>query len=258
MSQSSFRRMADVMGPEVIRHLGRIAPVLFGGALLTILAGLVLIYVHYQTNVNPLVLLVDPVAESGLPAYTGVYSNVGILMWWSAATVCTLCGALLWSERRVTQLSRFLLVLGLYSAVLCLDDMFLLHEEAGLRLAQYLDLSDNLHVRSILEAPFFLAYAALSVYVVRRFWSVIRDTDFLLLGAAVGSLASSAGIDVAVYMFPGNVSRPVVADIAEDLLKLNGIVLWLAYAVRTGCQRVRSRMNQVGRSRGTRRATSPC
>jgi len=250
--------MAEVTGPEINRQMRRIAPVLLGGAFLTFLAGLFLIYVHYRTDVNPLVLLVDPNAESGLPPYTGVYSNVGILMWWSAATVCILCGALLWSKRTVTPVSRFLLVLGLYSAVLCLDDMFLLHEEVGLRLAQYLDMTDNPHARSVLEAPIVLAYTALTTYVVLRFWPIIRDTDFLLLGASVGSLAASTGIDVAVHLFPGNVTRPVVADIAEDLLKLNGIMLWLAYAARTGCLRVRNRMNQASHNGGTRRTTAPC
>jgi len=224
----------------------RIFPILAGIGSLVVVAGLVLIYVHYRTPVNPLVLLVDPFAEVGLPAYTGVYTNVGILLWCASAVVWFFSAALLWQQPGTASLRCMFTSLGLFSAVLCLDDMFLLHEELGLRLAMAFNLTATPHARSVLEAPMFVAYAALGACIVLRYWDAIRRTDYLLLASATISLAASIVIDVGIYALPSEFDRWLyVADIAEDLLKLGGILFWFAYAARTGFLSVRQAMSEL-------------
>jgi hypothetical protein len=232
------RRVGFVI--KMDHQLRRIAPVLVGVTLLTILACFVLAYVQFRTSIRAALLLGDPVAVADLPRYTGVVSNIGILLWAGSTTVCLYSGALLWPVREGADRSRYLMFLGLFSALLCLDDLFLLHEELGDGLAILFGMPPS--ANRALEAWAFLGYLALSAFMVLRYWPTIRRTDFLLLVAAGGCLAVSASIDVSHALFPSLFSGPFVDDVAkaaEDVAKLSGILLWCAYAVRASATGVR-------------------
>ena len=107
---------------------------------LTILLPVVMIYVvlDLQRVVPIKLLLRDANAEAhdptlGLLFFQGAFSNVGILLWWTAAIVSAFTYFLLrivLRTRATTRLSKtFLLYMALFTGVLVLDDLFMLHEE---------------------------------------------------------------------------------------------------------------------------------
>lgn len=131
--------------------------------------------------------LVDPIALMKAPAYTGLVSNVGILLWSAAASVCLFSYAMYDGHHRVR---RFLLVSGLVTGVLGLDDFFLLHE----LVLPGLGIDQSLIVAS---------YGVMILVYLWRFRDIIMQSQFLLLLIALGLLGTSAGIDQFLPRFKG-------------------------------------------------------
>ena len=103
------------------------------------------------------------------------------------------------------------------------------------------------------EGLIFIVYAALIGSNFWHFRETIRTTQYLLLLAAVGSLGLSMGIDVSFQLDLNgrNTFRETVLsvswganaiDIAEEILKLNGALLWLFYFAQTSFRGVRDTM----------------
>jgi hypothetical protein len=151
----------------------------------------------------------------GTKFYVGALSNIGVLLWCTAASVSIFTSHALRRSARNEDLRRFLLWFGVLSAVLMLDDLFLLHEGF---FPKYLHLPQ----------PLVLAlYGLLALGVLVRFGRSILSTDYRLLALALVFL----GLSVLIDLMPPiqSVYRPLL----EDGLKLAGIVLWSAYIVRT-------------------------
>ena len=94
----------------------------------SVLLGAVL-FLHVWKNIPVGHLTADPIALADeLPVYSGFLSQVGILIWSAAASICFFCAKRLWHTRAERELKRFLVVSGAFTLWLALDDMFLLHE----------------------------------------------------------------------------------------------------------------------------------
>lgn len=209
-------------------------------AVVLVIAGLIVVAVHYGTEVNVLVLTVDPVAEVGLAPYVGVFSHIGVLLHWSAATVALLSSWLLRNSGQDAAITRLLFGLGALSGWLALDDLFLIHEEIGLWLAKTLD---RLEDRSLLEAPVFLAYGLVWILLLMQNRSVLRQTPYLLLVLALAGFGLSIAIDIGEFILPDIAdSTPwmkTTISMAEDIAKLGGILFLLHYILLTGASRIR-------------------
>lgn len=218
------------------RQVRGVVATVVGVSLTTAAAGLLIVYVYYVKEAHPEVLLADPIAAAG-GRHVGIFTTIGVMLW-SATTAVLLYGAALVSRARgLTRVPRYLLLLGLFTLLLCLDDFYFIHEDVGVALAKMLGVADNQHAISSLEAPYFLIYVAFTGFLILRYRDIIRRGAFLLLLAAGLCFGGSLAIDVGVHLFPGPITdhpkRLLVADVMEDLLKLAGIQLWLAYAVST-------------------------
>ncbi len=199
---------------------------LLGRLSLTVLLPVVALYllVALQRLVPFGVLLRDANATAydprfGLPFYRGALSNLGILLWWSAATVYAFTAALLRRRALGTGPGRtFLVYLAGFTGLLALDDLFMLHEEV-------------LPVR--LGVPEAAVYALYGAAAAGLLWFVreLLDTDFLVLGLAFVFFACSVLIDAGVLLLFGLSGGASL--FAEDLAKMLGIVLWLVFALRT-------------------------
>ena len=154
----------------------------------------------------------DPLATLEAPFYIGAISNVGVLAWAAAATICFFTSCLLRHEAGQVAPRRFLLYFGLLTALLLADDLFLLHEDV---LYGYL---------RVPEVVTFGVYGLLGAIGVVRFRSVIRGTDVLLLGMALALWCLSLLSD----LMPDARAQHLV----EDGAKLVGILAWLAYLAR--------------------------
>jgi hypothetical protein len=98
---------------------------------------LILAVVFGQPYVRPSFLLLDPAAllrERGMEPgrgllYFGAASNLGVLVWSAAASVCLFTALLLARRSTHTAAAWFLFVSGLFTTMLVVDDFFLIHEE---------------------------------------------------------------------------------------------------------------------------------
>jgi len=97
--------------------------------------------------------------------------------------------------------------------------MFLLHE----------DLLPN-HL-GVWEPLTYVGYAGLGLLYLKRFYSIILDTEYLLLGLALFLLGISASLDVVwnqhIIALPSR-----IVFLVEDGAKFTGIVSWLLYSAR--------------------------
>jgi hypothetical protein len=174
-------------------------------------------------GLHPERALRDPAAYMDFPFYIGVFSNLGVLGWWSAAATALLAAALL----RADPAARSVLFWGgILSAALAIDDLFLLHEEA---LPRFAGLPEDALVA--LHALATLAY-------LWRFRAVHASIAPGLLGAALVLFALSVGVDL-IDLFEGPDGTSVLL---EDGAKFAGICAWATYHAVLAHQLVARRM----------------
>ena len=155
-------------------------------------------------------LVRDTNAIAGQPAYFGFYSNLGILLW--AVAACSALFGWLSLRRLCIELPglRPLMLGGLFAAIACLDDLFMLHENAYL-----IGIPEK--AAMAFYALFLLAFAASTL-------PVLDKTKWLLLAASLGSLAISTLVDLADLQIAGSV-------LIEEAFKLSGIAFLASYLV---------------------------
>jgi hypothetical protein len=69
----------------------------------------------------------DPTAAVGALCYAGLFSSIGVLFWCSAAAICLFGTGILFSQPTNKEPATIILCSGLFTTVLLLDDLFLLH-----------------------------------------------------------------------------------------------------------------------------------
>jgi hypothetical protein len=150
-----------------------------------------------------------------MPVYTGFLSNMGMLFWSSTVAVCFFTATFVARRAATRPTGRFLYASGLLTLFLLMDDLFQLHERV-------FPLS-----LGIPEPIVFLGYLSVTFVYLVRFRGVILESDYLLLGLALGFFGLSVAVDVftegELYLW-------------EDGAKFVGIVTWLAYFVRVSAQ----------------------
>jgi hypothetical protein len=179
---------------------------------------LVLLVVAAELRHIPFGTLSRDVASIGqVMPLTGGLSNWGILLWCTAAVVTAFAGRALRGTSDRPAL-RFLLSSAAFTAVLLVDDLFLLHEDLAFR---YL---------GIRERYVMLAYGVLLVAYLLGNAPVILRTRYTVLLGALGLFAASVLSDALLSqwkLLP--VTDPVLLVLVEDGLKWLGIVTWTTY-----------------------------
>ncbi|MFU0504046.1 hypothetical protein [Pseudaminobacter sp. NGMCC 1.201702] len=175
---------------------------------LLLVAAMVVLDRHYGIDYWNLVR--DTNAIAGQPAYFGFYSNLGILLW-AVAACSALFGWLSLRRLGVADLGlRPLMLGGLFAAIACLDDLFMLHENAYL-----VGIPEK--AAMAFYALFLFAFAASTLPVLHR-------TKWILLGASLGSLAISTLVDLMDLQIAGSV-------LIEEAFKLSGIAFLASYLI---------------------------
>ena len=165
-------------------------------------------------------VLKDPAAYHGTAVHIGFFSNIGILAWWTATAACLTAAAVLrgWSSPAWQPLTAG----GILTAVLCVDDLMLLHEEVF-----------PTHL-GIPEAVIFAVYgsaAALYVWCFRQFH---RAMETPLLAVAVALFGISVVVDL------NNIEDNWWGVLLEDGAKFSGIIAWATYHARSACAVLRT------------------
>ena len=86
---------------------------------------LAILYISNFYNIKLILVVRDLAQTCGYPIGVGMISNIGILLWGAAASICFFTTFL---ESISSESSKLLLLGGLFSGLLCIDDLFLLHD----------------------------------------------------------------------------------------------------------------------------------
>jgi hypothetical protein len=159
--------------------------------------------------------MLDPTEVMQVPFYTGFVSNLGILMWAATAAICLFVSIFL-AQWMSGEWRNFLLISGLFTLLLLLDDLFRFHDEL---FPVYLGIEGDI---------LGIIYVILIVIYLIRFRGLIFQYSYGFLLLAFGLFAVSAAIDV-----PTKFLKDFFAEqnllLLEDGAKLLGLANWLAY-----------------------------
>lgn len=167
-------------------------------------------YVARQIGYPVANLFRDPAAALEAPWYTGLFSLLGVNMWAAAGAICLFSFAVVRSQSGSREVQLFLLFFGLFSLLLCFDDLYQFHETVIPRWFR------------IPEVVVLATYALLLAGSLLRFRSTILQTDYRTLVAALVCF----GVAVVLDQVPISSS---VRTVAENGLELLGISAWLMY-----------------------------
>lgn len=160
----------------------------------------------------------DVAAIANIHPLSGILSNLGIILWCVAASICFFAAMVLRTAKH-RHIGWFLFSSALLSTYLLLDDFFLFHEELARR---YLGLDEKVVLATL--------GIAVSVYLV-TFRGIILRTNFGVLLQAIGFLATSVVIDTVYDM--GLLQPDNWKHFFEDGAKWLGIASWCSYYVHT-------------------------
>lgn len=189
-----------------------------------VLTGLASIFlIHHFLGASFRDLTRDPAAVAHLPAYTGILSNLGIVLWACSASVCLFAALLLHSQPSRHRQRNFLFASALFSGWLMADDLLMLHEQVFPLL---------LHIP---EMAVLVAYVGLASAYFLLFSRDILATAFPLFGLALSFLGFSLVADALPLAF----SHPYLM---EDGAKFIGIAAWFAYFCHTAWESTASHL----------------
>lgn len=177
------------------------------------IVGVVLVF-HFWKGVPVGYMTRDVATVAVALRYAGFLSQMGLFIWFAAATLCLFSAMVLLKHPDHRELKRYFLVSGLLTLLLAFDDAFLLHEwtQRDLRLPEEL---------------VFGCYAGLLILYLLRYRALILQTDYVLMALALFFFAASVLLDIWHPRIPYFV-------LYEDGAKLAGQVSWLAYFARLG------------------------
>lgn len=169
-------------------------------------------------------LIRDLTVTTESPLYLGALSALTVMVWTAGAAVAL---ATAWPARRGGPLARLLLMLGVLTLALALDDQFLLHDgtlqKAG--------------IPGEVALVAYVLWLGLTVVLHRDVLRVRPEARVIALGAVL--LGASLAVDLVVE-FGGITAADSVRILLEDGAKLVGAAVWgvglgaLARAVQRG------------------------
>lgn len=178
-----------------------------------LLVGLVVL-LGFQTYVPVEYITRDPAAIAEHPIYYGAVSNLGILLWSASVTACLLGGTIVKVLKDKTEAVSFFLAFGSLSLFLCMDDLFLLHEDLFPR---RLNLPEEIT---------FVVYAIAVSAALVRFRKFLLKNQPALFGAALLLFAFSLSSDLIFSLFE---LEGGAAYAIEDGFKFIAIFVWCMY-----------------------------
>ncbi|MDM9383180.1 hypothetical protein QUB80_21020 [Chlorogloeopsis sp. ULAP01] len=180
-------------------------------------------------NISMYELTADPAEVVGKPPYTGLFSNIGIVLWSCTAAICIFSAFLTkFNQSCFKKWFNFLLASFFLTSFLLLDDLFQLHETYPV-LFFGVDANlpeNNRSLQNLLEGLFFIVYFIYVFLYLFYFRKQIRQTEYQFLALAFIFFFLSIAVDMNSMIKIGH-------DIIEESFKLFGIITWLIYFSKT-------------------------
>lgn len=153
----------------------------------------------------------EPAESLSGEAYVGWLAHLTVLTWAGAAATSLFAGFLLRVGGSAAS-ATFLLALGSFTALLVLDDFFLLHESVYPRLG-------------VPEEGVYITYGVLVLVLARRFTARLRGHAVLLAVVAPLFWGTSVGFDFVQETWG------VSLHLLEDGAKTVGVAMWSVFLV---------------------------
>ena len=172
----------------------------------SIILYLAILYISNFYNIKLSLVVRDLAQTCGYPIGVGMISNIGILFWGAAASICFFTTFL---DNINRESSKLLLLGGIFSSLLCIDDLFLLHD-------RYI-------------GPDFLnlTYLAISIFLLVRFRRILKKIGLFNLIISILFLGLSVFFDgVIQQIFNQNYE---LTQLIEEGFKFIGIACWLNF-----------------------------
>ena len=164
------------------------------------------LYISNIHNIKLTLVIRDLAQTCGYPIGVGMISNIGILLWGAASSICLFTT---FSEIINRESSKLLLLGGLFSGLLCIDDFFLLHD-------RYV-------------GPDFLnlTYLAISIFLLVRFRMILQKIGFFNLIISILFLGLSIFFDGVIQQIFNQSYE--LTQIIEEWFKFLGIACWVNF-----------------------------
>lgn len=151
--------------------------------------------------------------------YDGMMSNLGILMWWSTASVSALAFLILKQQKQDLRTAGSFGLAAVLTGWLTLDDLFMLHESV-------------FPVFGVPQYATYIIYGVLTIGYLLVAWRVIVAKFPVLTLATLGMFGMSAGVDVIADGSFGQLTQFLKENTRIELLlddgfKFLGIGFWL-------------------------------
>ena len=167
---------------------------------------LAILYISNFYNIKLILVVRDLAQTCGYPIGVGMISNIGVLLWGAAASICFFVA---FAEKTAQEDYKFLLLGGIFSALLCIDDFFLLHD------------------RYVGPDFLYLTYLTLSILLLIRFWKTLKKIGLFRLVISIFFLALSVLFDRIIQdLFNQSYE---LTQLIEEGFKFLGIACWLNF-----------------------------
>ena len=167
---------------------------------------LAILYISNFYNIKLNLVVRDLAQTCGYPIGVGMISNIGILFWAAAASICLFTS---FSEIINNESSKLLLLGGVFSSLLCIDDFFLLHD-------RYI-------------GPDFLnlTYLSISIFLLVRFQRILKKIGVSYLIISILFLGLSIFFDGVIQQIFNQSYE--LTQLIEEGFKFIGIACWLNF-----------------------------
>ncbi len=183
-----------------------LVPIISLAILPAVILYIVVLYLSSAAGIDPILVLRDPIQACDYPTAVGMISNLGVLMWCSATVVNlfpSISGLVIHKKWR-----QLLYLGGFFSGVLCIDDLFLLHD------------------RHVGEYFIYCTYSFLALLLILRFYKLILRSDPIAFLLSIFFL----GLSVVVDSLHGHLLISYqTTQLYEEGFKFVGIACWLFF-----------------------------
>jgi len=182
-----------------------------------------LVYLRYRLDLPFPYFTRDPAAFAGFPAYLGLYSNLGMMVWGFSTGVLWFTFWIVRERGRGDGVRRYLLTSAILTTVLFFDDFFQFHEAI---IPGYLGIPQTLVLAGY--AAWALVWLMMNLPVIRKAEPLLLFSSLAFFGLAV------------VFDFLEDTARLPGHHLWEDGSKFLGIFGWCVYFVRVSLREVRA------------------
>jgi hypothetical protein len=192
---------------------------------------LVILYILYRSGTIPFgIIFSDPTEYLEYNRLNGLVLYLGVFLLISSAAVCIFNYFVLRSRGHAGSEGRFLLFFGLFSVLLAVDDLFMVHEAVGDVVATAAAVTDDLG-----EAITFAVYILVFAFFTLKYRKVIYRTEYFLFIVSIVFFVLSISLDLLPLSLPDN---PLFKG--EEIFKFFAYITWFVYAARTALKMVKN------------------